>query len=73
MKIWNKKTPLWVKLKIWWQLNRKIPWHEFHPCLDNDHEAMYYHMCDCARRRYVVAIATRRQQAHKRDLEGGEK
>lgn len=65
-RIWNKGTPLRIRLRVWWA-RLWVRRDEFHRSLSLDAEAMS-HMCDCERKRYALDLAERRLAAHEADL-----
>jgi hypothetical protein len=69
-RVWNRRTPLHIRLRLWWQLTRPIPADEFHPCLNMDTTAMMY-MCWCERGRYGQAMLSRRARVHDREFVQG--
>ena len=66
--MWNKRTPLWVRIAVWWQL-RSVPKSEFHVRLNYNTNLMLRMACACERDRYRMAVQRNRRTAHLRDLE----
>lgn len=66
-RIWNKRTPLWVRIRVWWQFLR-CPKAEFNWRYSFDIVAME-RMCECEMTRYTAEIHRRRKYAHNDDIE----
>ena len=64
MRIWNKRPPWRIRLKLWWS-RLFIRSDEFHKSLSTDIHIMRY-MCDCEKGRYCDDIGARRLEAHRR-------
>ena len=65
MRIWNRRTPLRIKILLWWQ-RLWIRENEFHHTLATD-TRIIVHMCSCEKERYGNDLASRRHIAHERD------
>lgn len=65
MRIWNKRVPFYIKLRLWWQ-RLWIRRDEFHSSLDTDPQLLQ-HMCSCEQNKYCEDLVHRRETAHQRD------
>jgi len=66
-RIWNKRTPLWMRIWVWWQFLRQ-PKDEFNWRYNLDPVVMA-HMCRCECGRYTAELLRRRRRAHNDDIE----